>query len=355
MWALPTTLVNWYLWLIMRNILLVIGLLGAFAASAFAQVEVEHEGVNSPTPTHTPTPTVTSAPICQPVDYHPIEPSAEALMAPYLTQFGNLNLAANEMPIPELKLRQVTDRSADWKTFPDAAVWEMVRDAKGFPRAVKLVNTKKSRDYIGAGFGAIRNVYSFTVQLPDGSFTEVISGTEYNNNGVGRKIYVSDRVTPPLQSIGCCKKITDLHADFPMVESMMAPYLTQGGNLNLSANEMPLPQLNLSQQTDRNVDWKTFPDSDVWAMAQKMMGLDSSVVVIGKKRSANYVGGWGGSIRAVYSFAVRYPNGQIQEILLGTEYNNNGVGRKIYLVGNQYVLQPAACASSGYVSEQFAW
>jgi hypothetical protein len=64
---------------------------------------------------------------------------------------------------------------------------------------------------------------------------------------------------------------------------------------------------------------------------------------------------WGGAIRAVYSFAVQYPNGQIQEMLLGTERNNNGVGRKIYLVGNQYVLQPAECASYGYVPELFAW
>lgn len=329
--------------------------LGAFAAGAFAQMEAERGEEISPTPTYTLTPTPSSSPICQPVEYHPIQPSAEALMAPYLTQFGNLNLAANEMPIPELKLRQVTDSSADWRTFPDAAVWEMVRNAKGFPSAVTLVNTKKSRDYIGAGFGAIRNVYSFTVQLPDGSFTEVITGTEYNNNGAGRKIYVSDRVAPPLQSIGCCKKIADLHADFPMVESLMAPYLTQGGNLNLSANEMPIPQLNLSQQTDRSADWKTFPDSDVWAMAKEMLGLEFSVKVIGKKRSVNYVGGWGGAIRAVYSFAVQYPNGQIQEILLGTEHNNNGVGRKIYLVGNQYVLQPAECASYGYVPELFAW
>jgi len=276
-------------------------------------------------------------------------------MAPYLTQFGNLNLAANEMPIPELQLRQVTDSPSDWKTFPDAAVWEMVRKAKGFPSTVTLVHTSKSPNYIGAGYGAIRNVYSFTVLLPDGSFKEVISGTEYNNNGVGRKIYVSDREVGPLQSIGCCRKITDLHADFPMIESMMAPFLMQGGNLNLAANEMPIPQLNLSQQNDSSADWKTFPDADVWAMVQKKMGLDSSVTVIGKKRSANYVGVWGGAIRAVYSFAVKYPNGQIQEILLGTEYNNNGVGRKIYLVGNPYVLQPAVCASSGYIAEQFLW
>jgi hypothetical protein len=281
--------------------------------------------------------------------------SAEALMAPYLTQFGNLNLAANEMPIPELQLRQVTDTSSDWTVFPDAAVWEMVRKAKGFPSNISLLDTMKSRDYVGAGFGAIRNVYSFTVQLPDGSFTEVISGTEYNNNGVGRKIYVSDRKVDPLQSVGCCKKLTDLHRDFAMVESMMAPYLSQGGNLNLAAHEMSIPQLNLTQHTDRSADWKTFPDADVWAMVQKAMGLDSSVTVVGKRRSADYVGVWGGSIRAVYSFAVRYPNGQIQEVLLGTEYNNNGVGRKIYLVGNATVLQPAACASSGYVAEELTW
>jgi hypothetical protein len=140
-----------------------------------------------------------------------------------------------------------------------------------------------------------------------------------------------------------------------MVESMMAPYLTQFGNLNLAANELPLPQLNLSQQTDRTSDWRTFPDSDVWAMVQKAMGLDSSVTVVGKKRSADYIGAGFGAIRRVYSFAVHYPNGQIQEILLGTEHYNNGVGRKIYLVGNQYVLQPASCSAYGYTPENFSW
>ncbi len=38
-----------------------------------------------------------------------------------------------------------------------------------------------------------------------------------------------------------CTRLTNLHLNFDYVESRMAPYLRQPGNMNLAANEMPIP------------------------------------------------------------------------------------------------------------------
>jgi len=148
-----------------------------------------------------------------------------------------------------------------------------------------------------------------------------------------------------------CTRLTNLHPNFDYVESRMAPYLTQPGNMNFAANEMPIPELNLGQTTLSTTDWQTFPDGAVWAMVRDAKALPSDVELIGMRRSADYIGAVHGSVRRVYSFTVKFSDGHIEEVLTGTEHNNNGVGRKIYLVGNQYLLQTAGCSGSGFVPE----
>ncbi len=82
-------------------------------------------------------------------------------------------------------------------------------------------------------------------------------------------------------------------------------------------------------------------------MVREARSLPVDVELIGMKRSSDYIGAVHGSIRRVYSFTVKFSDGHIEEVLTGTEHNNNGVGRKIYLVGNTYVLQTAGCSSAG--------
>lgn len=152
------------------------------------------------------------------------------------------------------------------------------------------------------------------------------------------------------QEIGkycACAKLTELHPNFDYVESRMAPYLTQPGQLNLDSNEMPIPELNLSQTTDSGSDSSTFPDDDVWVMVRDAKALPADVERVHFKRSQDYLGATHGAIRRVYSFTVKFADGHIEEVLTGTEHNNSGVGRKIYLVGNSYVLQSSGCSSAG--------
>lgn len=156
---------------------------------------------------------------------------------------------------------------------------------------------------------------------------------------------------PSYQEIGkycACTKLTNLHPNMDYVESRMAPYLTQPGNLNLTANEMPLPELKLSQVTDSSSESTTFPDDAVWAMVRQARVLPAEVELIDTSRSHDYIGATHGAIRRVYSFTVKFADGHIEEVLTGTEHKNHGVGRKIYLVGRVYVLQTAGCSSAGY-------
>jgi hypothetical protein len=154
-----------------------------------------------------------------------------------------------------------------------------------------------------------------------------------------------------------CTRLSNLHPNFDYVESRMAPYLIQAGNMNIqpndigsSADEMRLPELNLVQKTDTVSDRSTFPDDAVWSMVRQWRGLPSDVELIGMKRSRDYMGGVNGSIRRVYSFTSKFSDGHIEEVLTGTEHNNT-VGRKIYLVGNQYLLQTVGCSSKGHSRE----
>lgn len=159
---------------------------------------------------------------------------------------------------------------------------------------------------------------------------------------------------PRYKEIGkycACTKLTDLHQNFDYVESRMAPYLTQPGNMNLAANELPIPELNLSQTTLSTQEWQTFPDDAVWDMVRQARILPASVELLHWKRSADYLATANGSIRRVYTFTVKFSDGHIEEVLTGTEHNNGGVGRKIYLVGNTYVLQTSGCSSAGYALE----
>lgn len=146
-------------------------------------------------------------------DLHPSFDLVESRMKPYLTAPGNLNIQPNdngspadEMPLPELQLRQYTDLASGSTTFSDDDVWQKVKATRNLPSATELIGLRRSSAHLGVASGsipggAIRYVYSFTAKLPNGIIEEILTGTEHNT-AAGRKIYLAGQ-SHVLQTPSC--------------------------------------------------------------------------------------------------------------------------------------------------------
>lgn len=129
----------------------------------------------------------------------------EARLAPYMSQPGNLNIAAGEFGTAQTELGMTQDtRQDNAPSFTKEESWARVKELLSIPDSAQIVWTKSSNLYSNTAYGGShRYVHSYVIQISGSAPRQITYATEYLPGYGWRKVYFTKEY-PLLNPDGQC-------------------------------------------------------------------------------------------------------------------------------------------------------
>lgn len=130
----------------------------------------------------------------------------EAKLAPYMSQPGNLNIAAGEFGTAQTELEMTQDtQQVFFSSFTKEESWARVKELLSLPTGIKILWTRSSNLYSNTAYGGShRYIHSYIIEWMDGFQEQITYATEHILVDGWRKVYLINKDYPLLDTNGEC-------------------------------------------------------------------------------------------------------------------------------------------------------
>lgn len=176
----------------------------------------------------------------------------------------------------------------------------------------------------------------FTDKFPYCLSSACLDGYTRNASGQCEPTTTPTTTTPPT-TFACQNRA---QSTFDMIEAKLAPYLSQPGNLNITAGEFGTAQTEFEMTQDTRQDnAPSFTKEESWARVKELLSIPDSAQIVWTKSSNLYSNtAYGGSHRYVHSYVIQISGAAPRQITYATEYLPGYGWRKVYFINKEYPL-----------------